>query len=180
MAWDDYTDNQPFLTATGKTPKVQATTQAAQIDFLASLPLTQESGDLLFVHANAWAPGDWDYVHNRADAARSLRATRQHITFCGHMHEPKLYHLSADGRAHDFVPVPGMAIPLPPSRQWLVIPGSAGQPRDGDPAACYAVYDDAGGELTYWRVPYDTEAAGAKIRAANLPQRLASRLNDGE
>jgi len=152
----------------------------AQLDFLASLPLKQELGDLLFVHANAWAPAEWDYVHGRTEAARSLHATRRHITFCGHMHEPRLYHLSATGKAGDFVPVPGMAIPLSPSRQWLVIPGSAGQPRDGDPAACYAVYDDEPQALTYWRVPYDTEAAGAKIRAANLPQRLAARLTDGE
>ena len=34
--------------------------------------------------------------------------------------------------------------------------------------------------LTYFRVPYDTESAGAKIRAAGLPQRLASRLEHGE
>jgi diadenosine tetraphosphatase ApaH/serine/threonine PP2A family protein phosphatase len=153
---------------------------AEQIDFLAALPLQQETADVLFVHANAWAPDGWEYIQGRGDALRSLHATRRHITFCGHMHEPMLYHLSAVGKAGDFVPTAGIAIPLLPQRQWLVIPGSVGQPRDGNPAACYAVYDDAGGELTYWRVPYDTEAAGAKILAAKLPQRLASRLADGE
>jgi len=151
-----------------------------QLDFLASLPLTMESEGRLFVHANAWQPEGWEYVHSRMDAVRSLHATHQRITFCGHMHEPKLYHLSAVGKAGEFVPSPGMPIPLLPQRQWLVIPGSAGQPRDGNPAACYAIYDDAAGELTYWRVPYDTESAGAKIRAARLPQRLASRLTEGE
>ena len=154
--------------------------EPAQIDFLASLPLQQEHGDLLFVHANAWAPPEWDYIHSRAEAVRSMQATPRRVTFCGHMHEPKLYHLAATGKAGDFTPTSGMAIPLLPHRQWLVIPGSAGQPRDGDPAACYAVYDDASSELTYWRVPYDTEGAGAKIRAAQLPQRLAARLADGE
>jgi len=152
----------------------------SQIDFLATLPLTQELGDILFVHANAWAPAEWEYIHARADAVRSMHATLRRVTFCGHMHEPQLYHLAPTGKAGDFTPTPGMPIPLLPHRQWLVIPGSAGQPRDGDPAACYAVFDDAGDDLTYWRVPYDTEAAGAKIRAANLPQRLASRLADGE
>jgi diadenosine tetraphosphatase ApaH/serine/threonine PP2A family protein phosphatase len=151
-----------------------------QLDFLASLPLTLESEGRLYVHANAWAPEGWEYVHSRLDAVRSLHATHQRITFCGHMHEPRLYHLSAVGKAGEFVPTSGMAIPLLPQRQWLVIPGSAGQPRDGNPAACYAVYDDVAGELTYWRVPYDTESAGAKIRAARLPQRLASRLTEGE
>jgi diadenosine tetraphosphatase ApaH/serine/threonine PP2A family protein phosphatase len=151
-----------------------------QLDFLAALPLSLESEGRLFVHANAWAPEGWEYVHSRLDAVRSLHATHQRITFCGHMHEPRLYHLSAVGKAGEFVPTSGMAIPLLPQRQWLVIPGSAGQPRDGNPAACYAVYDDVAGELTYWRVPYDTESAGAKIRAARLPQRLASRLTEGE
>jgi diadenosine tetraphosphatase ApaH/serine/threonine PP2A family protein phosphatase len=151
-----------------------------QVDWLGALPLTHEIDDLLFVHANAWAPAGWDYIHGRAEAVRSLHATSRRITFCGHMHEPKLYHLSPTGKAGEFTPSPGMAIPLAPPRRWLVIPGSAGQPRDGDPAACYAVYDDETGELTYWRVPYDTETAGAKIRAAALPQRLAARLADGE
>jgi predicted phosphodiesterase len=153
---------------------------AAQLDFLAGLPMTATHGDILFVHANAWDPAGWDYIVGRNEAVRSLHATRQRVTFCGHMHEPRLYHLSATGKAGEFVPSPGVPIPLAPPRRWLVIPGSAGQPRDGDPAACYAVYDDTLAELTYWRVPYDTESAGAKIRAAQLPQRLAARLLDGE
>jgi diadenosine tetraphosphatase ApaH/serine/threonine PP2A family protein phosphatase len=150
-----------------------------QLAFLAGLPMTAERGDVIYVHANAWAPGGWDYVHDRHQAARSLLATRQRITFCGHMHEPMLYHLSPLGKAGEFVPSSGVTIPLPATRQWLVIPGSAGQPRDGDPAACYAVHDDVASTITYWRVPYDVESAGAKIRAARLPQRLADRLVDG-
>ena len=151
----------------------------AQIDFLASLPLQHEEGDVLHVHANAWAPAEWDYVLGRGEAVRSMGATRQRVTFIGHVHEPHLYHLSAAGKAGEFMPVPGVPVPLTPSRQWLVVPGSAGQPRDGDPAACYAIHDSASGSVTWWRVPYDVESAQAKIRAANLPQRLAERLADG-
>ena len=75
--------------------------------------------------------------------------------------------------------MPDVAIPLSPQRQWLVIPGSAGQPRDNNPAACYAMFDTASDELTYFRVPYDYDTAAAKVRAAGLPQRLAKRLEDG-
>jgi diadenosine tetraphosphatase ApaH/serine/threonine PP2A family protein phosphatase len=157
----------------------RAQLDAAQLDFLASLPMTQQHGDQLYVHANAWAPGGWDYIQARADAVRSLQATEARYTFCGHMHEPKLFNVSGTGKAGDFVPTPGVPIPVPPHRQWLVIPGSAGQPRDGNPAACYAMLDEAAGTLTFHRVPYDHESAGAKIRAADLPQRLASRLEDG-
>ncbi|HSW02969.1 metallophosphoesterase family protein [Aquabacterium sp.] len=152
----------------------------AQIDFLASLPLTVQRGDQLFVHANAWAPAGWEYITGRMEAVRSLHATRSRYTFCGHMHEPRLFHLSGAGKAGDFVPTPGVPIPVPPHRQWLIIPGSAGQPRDGNPAACYAMFDDEAATITYHRVPYDHQAAGAKILAANLPQRLALRLEDGQ
>lgn len=157
----------------------RAQLDATQLDFLASLPMTQRAGDMLFVHANAWAPAGWDYIQGRSEAVRSMHATDSRYTFCGHMHEPRLYNLSGTGKAGDFVPTPGVAIPVPAHRQWLVIPGSAGQPRDGNPAACWAMFDDADSSVTFHRVPYDHESAGAKIRAANLPQRLAARLEDG-
>ena len=152
---------------------------AEQLDFLAQLPLTQTQGELLFVHANAYEPGAWDYILSRSEAVRSMHATSARVTFCGHMHEQRLFHLSGVGKAGEFTPVSGEPIPLLGSRRWLAIPGSTGQPRDGNPAACYAVFDDALGELTFWRVPYDTEAAGARIRAAGLPETLAERLQDG-
>lgn len=151
----------------------------AQLDFLASLPMRQQQGDRLYVHANAWDPAGWGYIVGRNEAVRCLNATDARYVFCGHMHEPKLYHLSGTGKAGDFTPTPDVAIPLPPHRQWLVIPGAAGQPRDGNPAACYATFDGADATLTFHRVPYDHEAAAAKILAADLPQRLALRLEEG-
>jgi len=42
------------------------------------------------------------------------------------------------------------------------------------------MFDTADATLTYHRVPYDHEAAAAKIRAAGLPERLAERLVDGD
>ena len=150
-----------------------------QLAFLSALPMSQARGDCLFVHANAYAPADWGYIMSRADAARSLQCTRQRLTFCGHMHEPMLYHLSGAGKAGDFKPVPGVPIPLLGQRQWLAIPGSVGQPRDGNPAACYAMFDAACSELSFYRVPYDIETAARRIRAAGLPERLAARLFEG-
>ncbi|HVO05378.1 MAG TPA: metallophosphoesterase family protein [Burkholderiaceae bacterium] len=152
---------------------------ACQLAFLASLPLAHTEGPLLYVHANAWDPAKWAYIETRHDAVRSLQATECRYTFCGHMHEPMLYHLSSNGKAGEFKPVPGVTIPLSPQRQWLAIPGAVGQPRDNNPAACYAVFDIEQSTLTYRRVPYDHEAAAAKVRAAGLPQNLADRLVDG-
>lgn len=150
-----------------------------QIEFLAKLPMAAQRDDRLYVHANAWDPEGWEYILSRSDAMRSLHATGAAYTFCGHVHEPRLYHMSPTGKAGEFVPTPGIPIPVPAHRQWLVIPGSAGQPRDGNPAACYALFDPRRQEVTFQRVPYDTSGAGAKIQAAGLPQRLAARLDEG-
>jgi diadenosine tetraphosphatase ApaH/serine/threonine PP2A family protein phosphatase len=151
-----------------------------QLGFLRSLPLSRTDGNMLFVHANAFAPAEWEYIQGRIEAVRSLHATACHYTFCGHMHEPKLFHLSGTGKAGDFVPTAGVPIPVPPHRQWLVIPGAAGQPRDGNPAACYAMLDIDEQMLTFHRVPYDHETAADKIRRAGLPPGLADRLAHGE
>jgi diadenosine tetraphosphatase ApaH/serine/threonine PP2A family protein phosphatase len=153
---------------------------AAQLAFLGSLPMTARDADCLYVHANAYAPAEWSYVLGRDDAVRSLHSTAARFTFCGHVHDPKLFHLTGTGKSGDFVPTPGMPIPLSAQRQWLVIPGSAGQPRDGNPAACYAIFERDIATVTFHRVPYDTQSAGAKIIAAGLPERLAARLQDGE
>jgi diadenosine tetraphosphatase ApaH/serine/threonine PP2A family protein phosphatase len=151
-----------------------------QLAWLRRLPLSVTDGNMLFVHANAFAPAEWEYIQGRLEAVRSLHATACQYTFCGHMHEPKLFHLSGTGKAGDFVPTPGVPIPVPPHRQWLVIPGSAGQPRDGNPAACYAMLDIGEQALTFHRVPYDHETAADKIRRAGLPAALADRLAHGE
>lgn len=147
--------------------------------FLGALPLAHEEGDVLFVHANAWEPGGWAYVEGRAEAARSLHATPRRLTFCGHIHEPRLYHLSALGKVADFVPTAGTPVPLLPARRWLAIPGSAGQPRDGNPAACYALFDDRHAAITFVRVPYHHEATASRMRELGLPETFAQRLAHG-
>jgi diadenosine tetraphosphatase ApaH/serine/threonine PP2A family protein phosphatase len=139
------------------------------LHFLGSLPLTVEEKDRLYVHANGWAPGEWEYVTSPFEAGRSMRATLCRLTFCGHVHTPAVYYSAGDGRTSAFAPVSGTAIPLGPPRRWLAIPGSVGQPRDANPAACYALFDDTTGLLTFYRVPYDAGVPLRKIRDAGLP-----------
>jgi diadenosine tetraphosphatase ApaH/serine/threonine PP2A family protein phosphatase len=54
-----------------------------------------------------------------------------------------------------------------------------GQPRDANNAACYALYDDATRELSYFRVPYDHGAAARRVIGAGLPIVFAMRLVEG-
>lgn len=152
---------------------------AAHLDFLAGLPPAIAGGELLLVHANAWAPRRWEYLTSAEGAERSLAATDSRLTFFGHVHEPALYHRGAAGRVGSFTPGPGVGIPLVARQRWVVNPGSVGQPRDGIPAACYAVYDGKSHLLEYHRVPFDAGATARRIRAAGLPERFGTRLEDG-
>ena len=154
----------------------RAQLDARQIGFLAALPLQVEEDNCLFVHANAWAPAQWEYINTAFDARSSMAATRARLSFCGHTHEPALYNMGRDWRASAFKPVPGTAIPLGTQRHWLAIPGAVGQPRDGILAACYALFDSSRSNLTFHRVPYDVDTAATKVRAAGLPEELAARL----
>jgi diadenosine tetraphosphatase ApaH/serine/threonine PP2A family protein phosphatase len=149
---------------------------APERKFLSELPLTRQEDDRLYVHSDASQPARWHYVRSTADAGRSLIATDAHITFCGHIHRPALYSMSVTGKMTSFVPISGVKVQLLPGRRWLAVLGSVGQPRDGDPAACFAMFDTVSRELTYCRVPYDVDTAAARIRANGLPSLLADRL----
>lgn len=149
---------------------------APQRRFLAELPFKHQDGDLLYVHSEASHPARWHYVRSAADAARSIEATAAHATFCGHIHKPALYSMSSAAKMTTFIPTSEMPVQLLSGRRWLAVLGSVGQPRDGNSAAAYAMYDTATREITFCRVPYDVIAAADRIRANGLPHWLADRL----
>lgn len=149
-------------------------------DFLAGLPLAIAEADRLYVHASADQPEAWTYITGTREAAQSLAATSARIVFVGHVHHPLLYFTTPGGTMRFFQSVPGVPVPLSEYRRWLIIAGAVGQPRDGNPAACYAMLDAGRGTLTHFRVPYDVQAAANKILAAGLPERLAWRLIVGQ
>jgi len=152
---------------------------AAQVDFLKALPLTIEEGDRLFVHASACAPHTWIYVLSALEAERSLKATNARVTFCGHTHIPALYHATSMTAAGRHIPSTGKAIPMGYPRRWVAVLGAVGQPRDGNPAACFGLFDDATNALQYVRVPYDADVTARKVRTRGLPEALAVRLVTG-
>ncbi len=147
--------------------------------FLANLPFTDSGPGQLYVHADASAPEKWIYVLTVEQAARSLHATEAQIVFCGHTHRPALFSVTPLSKMTAFVPVTDVAIPLHGLRRWQAVIGSVGQPRDGVPAASYALFDTDKKEITFLRVPYDIEGAAAAIRKAGLPQFFAERLFAG-
>lgn len=152
---------------------------ADQLAFLAALPLQVEDGALLFVHASANDPGAWFYVTSDTRATPSFRASAARLILCGHVHVPMLASCDVGGVVRGQAFRPGLPIPLLPSRRWLAVVGSVGQPRDGVAQAAWALVDTDRQELTFRRSPYDVAAAVARIRAEGLPDVLARRLMKG-
>jgi diadenosine tetraphosphatase ApaH/serine/threonine PP2A family protein phosphatase len=70
--------------------------------------------------------------------------------------------------------------PIRPDSRYLANVGSVGQPRDGDPRACFALWDQTADTLELMRCPYDIATAQNKIIAAGLPPFLAERLAQGQ
>lgn len=157
------------------------------LDFLRKLP----QGPLLpmegiqCVHGS---PRDEDeYVLFRREAVSILAGAGAPVTFFGHTHVQGGYWI--DNTTEQQGPMEAKyespegaqqcKIQLRETTVYMINPGSVGQPRDGDPRAAFALYDNEERSVTFHRVPYEIERAQEKIFAAGLPERLAIRLEEG-
>jgi predicted phosphodiesterase len=157
------------------------------LDWLRSLPQgpirLDELADAQFVHGS---PVDEDdYVVTVRDAVEPIMVTGVSLTFFGHTHLQGTF-VANDTYLDAFRPTyktvgqsEVVEIPLKAGLRYLVNPGSVGQPRDGDWRAGFAVFDSDARIVTFCRVPYNLRSAQERILAANLPQRLATRLAAG-
>ncbi len=153
--------------------------------WLAALPLQHRDGEILYVHASARAPAEWHYLTDLDEAGRCLAATDARLVFCGHTHVPVIFHglaVGGGGRPKHldlFIPLPGKPVPFSSARRYAVVVGSVGQPRDRNPAACWALHDIEERSVTMLRAAYDIDATVRKIKDAGLADWLGRRLYEG-
>lgn len=148
------------------------------LEFLRALEPHGEDRQVGLYHASPRDPV-WEYVLSTLLAELCLDAQPQRICLIGHSHvalsfvrqegEPATGEARRDGAGLDLS-----------EGEWLLNPGSVGQPRDGDPRAAWMMLDLAELTATFHRVPYDVAGAAAAIRAARLPDSLAERLEFGQ
>jgi diadenosine tetraphosphatase ApaH/serine/threonine PP2A family protein phosphatase len=127
------------------------------------------------------------YIVSMRDAWTPLQRMETEITFFGHTHVQGGFSQREHDWAEDRPVYRGAGgneteqatMDVPVGSRHLINPGAVGQPRDGDRRAAFAIYDDVLEQVTFFRTPYDVAAAQAAIRAAHLPDRLASRLGIG-
>lgn len=152
---------------------------ASQAVFLREMPMMVREGNCCFVHASADTPDRYPYIDCPVAAATCVAAAATAYTFVGHLHDQQLYFQVRAPAMMLFRPTPGIAVPVPAHRRWLAVVGSVGQPRDRNPQAAYALFDPARATIMFCRVAYDHAGAAARIRAAGLPESLASRVENG-
>jgi diadenosine tetraphosphatase ApaH/serine/threonine PP2A family protein phosphatase len=144
--------------------------------YLESLPFTRAWRGTRLTHGAPSEPAEWRYVLSSRDAMAEFEAFEERVCFIGHSHFPCAF--DRDPRELRFRRDDEIAIE--PGHRYLVTVGSVGQPRDGDPRAGYALYDERAGLIRQVRVGYDVDGAMRRIRAAGLPAFLAERLQWGE
>ncbi len=133
-------------------------------------------GEIGLYHASPRDPV-WEYVLSALLAELCLDVQPQRVALIGHSHV-----------ALSFVRAEGEVATGEPRRhgddldiatgEWLLNPGSVGQPRDGDPRAAWLLLDFPG-RAEFRRVEYPVERTQAAIRRNGLPETLAARLEYG-
>ncbi len=121
----------------------------------------------------------WEYVLSALLAELCLDEQRQRVCLIGHSHVALSFERREGELATGEPRREGTELEIS-GGEWLLNPGSVGQPRDGDPRAAWLLLDTDGWTASYRRTEYDIAGAAGAIRAARLPDSLAERLEYGQ
>lgn len=146
--------------------------------YLAQLEPRAQEGPLGLYHASPRDPV-WEYVLSALVAELCLEAQSQRVCLIGHSHVALSFVREAGALATGEPQRAGTELDIG-AGEWLLNPGSVGQPRDGDPRAAWLLLDLDSWRASYHRTEYDIAGACAAIRAARLPDSLAERLEYGQ
>jgi diadenosine tetraphosphatase ApaH/serine/threonine PP2A family protein phosphatase len=156
----------------------QETIQPFTMDYLRSLRPLNEDEVVGLYHASPRDP-IWEYVLSPLQATLCLDAQAARVCLVGHSHVALSFSRTETDGASGQTRPGGTELDIAQG-EWLINPGSVGQPRDGDPRAAWLELDLEAWSAVYHRVEYDIAGAQAAIRAARLPESLADRLAYGQ
>jgi predicted phosphodiesterase len=129
--------------------------------------------DLLLVHSSPYEPDRWHYLIGPEDAAGVFGHFKERICMVGHSHAPFIVERDSEGEMVAY----HEEVEFREGSRYVINVGSVGQPRDGDPRACYAVMDEEGVRMR--RVEYPVRKTQEKMSSEGLPQPLIERLSFG-
>ncbi|MBG7608502.1 MAG: metallophosphoesterase family protein, partial [Verrucomicrobia bacterium] len=134
--------------------------------FLANTPLTLETEEILFVHAEISEPSRFGYIADIQSAAENLASNDHFLTFIGHTHHPIIFDLDPNGETQALPDEDGQ---LQEGHRYVVNVGSVGEPRNPDDArARYVIYDTETRELYFRRIAFDHGAYRNDLATSGL------------
>lgn len=136
-------------------------------NFLAGLALTVRTQVMTLVHSNPAEPAAWGRIETLEHARPQFAHFDTPLCFIGHTHVPFVCGEDLE------------TMEVRRGMKFLVNVGSVGQPRDGESALSFGVFDDGVWEYRNVRAEYDIGQTAEAIRRAGLPSALADRLNRG-
>jgi predicted phosphodiesterase len=136
--------------------------------WLRDLEFTRIVSGFSLVHATLDAPQKWGYVFDKWAAAASFSYQKTAVCFFGHTHLPQVFIRDSVIQSCAY-----SELKIEPGRKYLVNVGSVGEPRDGNLAAAYVIYDIPRRTIEIRRASYDWELTETKVRDAGLPPRRA-------
>ncbi|MDD2752602.1 MAG: metallophosphoesterase family protein, partial [Candidatus Omnitrophica bacterium] len=144
--------------------------------FLKSLKLIHEEKDFILVHGSLNAPEDFNYMNDDYAAQQSFSILHKEVCFVGHTHFPGIFIMDSREKLEYRK---DSSIAIKKGNKYIINVGSVGQPRDGNPASSYGIFDSEKKTFELKRVAYDSKETREKIYAQGLPVFLADRLLAG-
>ena len=147
-------------------------------NFLCELPRVIRKDEMLFVHGSARFPLS-EYVFPEDVLNRKkVYEIFEFIPLCcfqGHTHVPGIFTESCEFKRPDEVQA---GYEICGKQKLMINVGSVGQPRDGDPRACYVTLED--GVVRFHRVDYAVDEVANRIHSiSELDRFLGDRLLQG-
>jgi len=151
-------------------------------EYLKNLPENINYGNFILVHGAISNPDKYITGLYEAESEFDLLGDAK-ICFFGHTHVGAVYARKEKDVRNIYVnKIPpdkkSLNIELEKDTEYLINPGSVGQPRDRDPRVSYLIYDDRG-SVEFRRLEYNIESAQKIILEAGLSKTLAERLTYG-
>jgi predicted phosphodiesterase len=154
------------------TAEVLSTSSIKTLHGLPVIKAIEEQG-LLLVHSSPFEPEQWHYISSPAEAVDAFDYFTEHMCFVGHSHIPFIVEKPLRGKMRAY----GEKAEFREGSRYLINAGSVGQPRDGDPRACFVILNEEGVEIK--RVEYPVSETQKKMTKAGLPEMLIERLSYG-
>jgi len=154
----------------------QETITPENMERLKKFTLSEVWQDFTLVHALPRDPESWEYISTLREAEENFKYFDTRICLIGHSHRPFIVEKEGNREA---ALITSQRLTIAENCRYIINVGSVGQPRDGNPDACYLTYDSDSREICFRRIKYDIRIAQEKMKLAQIPDYLVERLSVG-